>query len=100
MPQIEATDGGDGFSGVRVASLGRPAEERCVVRALLIFEATPRNGRGCAALACYRSCGGGNDVIVAHPGPQPVRTPARGSMLQSRTVVGFLNGYSIIFISQ
>jgi hypothetical protein len=25
-----------------------------------------RNGRGCAALACYRSCGGGNDVIVAH----------------------------------
>ena len=30
--------------------------------------------------------GGGNDVIVAHPGPQPVRTPARGSMLQSRTL--------------
>ena len=37
-PQMEARDGGDGFSGVRAASLGRPAEERCVVRAVLIFE--------------------------------------------------------------
>jgi len=37
-PQIEAMDGGDGFSGVRAASLGRPAELECVVRALLIFE--------------------------------------------------------------
>ena len=35
---MEARDGGDGFSGVRAASLGRPAEERCVVRSLLIFE--------------------------------------------------------------
>ena len=35
---MEARDGGDGFSGVRAASLGRPAEERCVVRAVLIFE--------------------------------------------------------------
>jgi len=37
-PQIEPKNGGDGFSGVRAASLGRPAEERCVVRAVLIFE--------------------------------------------------------------
>ena len=37
-PQIEAMDGVDGFSGVRAASLGRPAELECVVRAVLIFE--------------------------------------------------------------
>jgi hypothetical protein len=37
-PQIEARNGGDGFSGIRAASLGRHAEERCVVRARLIFE--------------------------------------------------------------
>ena len=47
---------------------------------------TSRNGRGCAALACYRSCGGGNDVIVAHREPEAVRKPARGSMFQSRTI--------------
>jgi hypothetical protein len=44
------------------------------------------NGRGCAALACYRSCGRGNDVIVAHPEAEAVRKPARGSMFQSRTI--------------
>ena len=37
-PQIEARDGGDGFSGVRAASLGRPAELACAVRAVLIYE--------------------------------------------------------------
>ena len=37
-PQIEPTGGGDGFSRVRPASVCSLAEERCAVRALLIFE--------------------------------------------------------------
>ena len=47
-PQIEAMDGGDGFSGVRAASLGRPAELECVVRALLIFERGPGGLHQCS----------------------------------------------------
>jgi hypothetical protein len=37
-PQVEPRGAGNGFSGVRPSSLGRPAELECVVRSLLIFE--------------------------------------------------------------